>query len=288
MKKSFSKSDFNYLVNHNDSNQYFKKSNLLKFDPYFLDRKPENSLNLDEMIEKSGIFSKIYGKNNSNEKNLSGQKTGILLDNNSDDGSSSELSFEKVCDVAKEEPVSKHLLSSEKRIKEKFSANDSFYKDMITDLNSNKLETLKEDFENSELPLKEPDQVSNFMFKLQEVSNDKNGSVLKVNNSFLENIPQRISSLKRPSESKEKVARNFDSFDVLNDLNKKLMEKEKEIGFAINALPKKLEKITPIQISPKKNKTNEILAKNATDKVQKMFQTFKQGLSNTNLKEVSK
>ena len=275
-------------MNHNDSNQYFKKSNLLKFDPYFLDRKPENSLNFDEVIEKSGIFSKNYGKNNSNEKTLSGQKTGILLDNISDDGSASELSFEKVCDFAKEEPVSKHLLSSEKRIKEKFSANDSFYKDMITDLNSNKLETLKEDFENNELPLKQPDQVSNFMFKLQEVSNDKNGSVLKVNNSFLENIPQRISSLKRQSESKEKVARNFDSFDILNDLNKKLMEKEKQIGFAINALPKKLEKITPIQISPKKNKANEILAKNATDKVQKMFQTFKQGLSNSNLKEVSK
>ena len=130
-------------MNHNDSNQYFKKSNLLKFDPYFLDRKPENSLNFDEVIEKSGIFSKNYGKNNSNEKTLSGQKTGILLDNISDDGSASELSFEKVCDFAKEEPVSKHLLSSEKRIKEKFSANDSFYKDMITDLNSNKLETLK-------------------------------------------------------------------------------------------------------------------------------------------------
>ena len=120
-------------MNHNDSfNNYFKKSNILKFDPYFIDRKVENSMTFEEIIEKSSTFSKNFPQkfsesnkkyetnlqnsdkklislNNSNEKNMSLKKTSPGLDNNSGDCSGSELSFEKVCTLPKNE--TKHLLT---------------------------------------------------------------------------------------------------------------------------------------------------------------------------------
>jgi len=270
----------------------------LKFDPYFIDRKVENSMTFEEIIEKSSTFSKNFPQkfsesnkkyetnlqnsdkklislNNSNEKNMSLKKTSPGLDNNSGDCSGSELSFEKVCTLPKNE--TKHLLSSEKRIKEKFSANDSFYQNMIADLNANKTIT-KEDFDKNEFNMREQENPNNFILKLQEISIDKNGSLMKTNNSFIENMPQRVYSLKKPSNSKEKVAKNFESYDLLTELKKKLKEKEQEIGSSFNApAGKKIERNLPLQRSPKINKDNEVLIKTATEKVQHFFNSLKQG-----------
>lgn len=320
LKKSFTKSDFNYLIKHNDSfNTYSKKTTLLKFDPHFLNKKQNYSIeNLYDSLENSNAFhlqenclklkvkkpietsqnsnkkkisrenykemsfsndsfehNRVYSNNNTPNNHL--QKTN--LEENSDDGSQSELSFEKICEKPSEN-ITPFQLSSEKRIKEKFSANDSFYKNMINDLNSNKKSGILDEINSSDVfdkELEKKDQINNnnHLIKLQEVANEKSGSFLRTNSSFLENPQQRVSS-KKINQAKNKVTKKFENFEILNELNKKLKEKEKEIeaGFKIHT-QKQNDLFLPFKMSPKRNTKNELLIKNATEKVQKMFNSFK-------------
>ena len=277
------------MQNNESFNHYSKKASLLKFDPYFIDRKPENS------IETTEISENMLLDHNFNQKPLKMDENSSLLKNNKkigfskeilisneqktfgknsqdlDDDSRSELSFESIC--TKELPVNER--SSEKKIREKFSSNDSFYKNMITELHSNKKADIYEEYNKIEISDKE----NNFIMKLYEASNDKNNSgLLKTNNSFIEK-PQKIvqNSSKRTVNNniKENVANNFENLDILTELNRRLKEKEEEIGKDLKfQRDKKNDLFLPFKLSPKKKNVNDLLIKNATDKVQKLFENI--------------
>lgn len=262
IKKGFSPLDFDYLLNNNDTfANYSKKATLMKFDPYFLNKNPDNySSELNENAE-----FQIIG----NEKVLSAshQKTLSFQNNNNSviSSSGSELSFEKTCE---EELIieknNKNLMSSAKRIKEKFATNDSFYNQMLVELNSNK-KFAETDYN---------DINKNSSIKSQEISQEKNFLKENENMSFLgENLRP---SMKIQSESSSKVKRNFDHYEVLRELNQKLQDKEKEIGQTLrDHKKKKKDLLFPLKMSPKKQNNNELLIKNATDKVQKMFDSLR-------------
>lgn len=281
LKKGFSQFDFDYLLNNNDNfANYSKKATLMRFDPYFLNKNPENYSELE--LNENNEF-RIIG----NEKALSAshQKTLSFQNNNSMiSSSSSELSFEKTCE---EEVIieknKRNLMSSAKRIKEQFATNDSFYNQMLVELNSNKKFAADADSNKKNVDVDDNNKFvdvdfiennKNSSLKLQEVSQERNLFKENENISFLaENLRP---SLKIQSESMSKVKRNFDHYEVLKELNQKLQEKEKEIGQTlIEHKKKKNDLLFPLKMSPKKQNNNELLIKNATDKVQKMFESLK-------------
>ena len=222
-----------------------------------------------------------------NEKNRFFTKKSAVFSENSEDYSKSELSFEGLmgsCEEIRE--IQEFERSSIKKIKEKFANNDSFYDNMITELNSQKKADFYDDFdkfegfeEKNEKNEKNEENAKNekngknqkkteFLMKLQDVSNEKNHD-LAINNSFL-NHPLRNTenSLRKSKKNVEKIAKNFENYDILSDLKRKLEEKEAEIGKSFNFQANK-SKNTFFEI--KKTQKNDFLVKNAKKKVEEMF-----------------
>lgn len=243
------------MVKNSSWESYSRKASLLKNDPYFLNKKEQE--NYDETsIQRKNITSLL--------------KTTVLeKDGENESSSSSELSFVKPSNEPIQVSKNLQILSSAKKIKEQFSANDSFYDQMLTELNSNKKHL---DFDENNVVSKKQD--------VEEYEYNENAS-------FLDNPKEKAQ--KGLSESGAKVKRFFDTYDTLKDWKKKLEEKEKEIGSSFaNKTKKKSDLFLPLKLSPSKKNNNDLLVKSATEKVQKMFQSIKTAKNSNNIEEISK